>query len=139
MTENDRVQRLDADLDLLAARIGGVSHDVDGVRANVTGLTEDMTKLAEQLLELTRALGNVAEKMAAVVPKAVSDTGPPAKNRKVWVSIVPEGDEYGVGPCQVMIEQFGDKPPSVAFRRKHPGNQSWNLSTWGRPYTGVAQ
>ena len=134
MTENERVQRLDADLDMLAARIGGVTHDVDACRANVTGLTEDVTLLARQLLELTRALANVAEKMTTVLPKpAVSGTGPAAKDRKVWVAEVPEGDEYGVGPVRVMIEQFGDKPPSVAFRRALPGGA---LTPWGRPYTG---
>lgn len=49
--------------------------------------------------------------------------------RKVWVAEVPEGDEYGVGPVQVMIEQFGDRPPSVAFRRH-------SSDVWGRPYRG---
>lgn len=49
--------------------------------------------------------------------------------RKVWVAQVPDGDEYGIGPAEVMIEQFGDNPPTVAFRRN-----SWDV--WSRPFTG---
>jgi hypothetical protein len=52
--------------------------------------------------------------------------------RKVWVATIPEGDEYGVGPCEVLIEQFGDRPPTVAFRR-----QTDRHTVWGRPYAGV--
>jgi hypothetical protein len=51
-----------------------------------------------------------------------------SERSKVWVALVPDGDEYGVGPVWVLIEQFGDGPPTVAFRRE-PHN------TWGRPYT----
>lgn len=52
-------------------------------------------------------------------------------DRKVWVITIPEGDEYGVGPVQVLVEQFGNAPPTVAFRRER------HLS-WGRPYSPVA-
>ena len=38
-------------------------------------------------------------------------------------------DEYAIGPTEVMIEQFGNRPPSVVFRRDR-----W--STRGRPYGG---
>jgi len=48
--------------------------------------------------------------------------------RKVWTTTVEAGDEYGVGPVEVMVEQFDDKPPSVAFRRDR-----W--ATWSRPFS----
>jgi hypothetical protein len=51
-----------------------------------------------------------------------------SNDRKVWVATIPADDEHGVGPVSVMIEQFGDKPPSVAFRRER-----WQV--WGRPFT----
>jgi hypothetical protein len=54
--------------------------------------------------------------------------------RKVWVATVPEGDEWGIGPCEVMVEQFGDRPPTVAFRREQ--SFSGNAGVWGRPYRG---
>lgn len=52
--------------------------------------------------------------------------------RRVWVVTVPEGDEYGIGPCEVLIEQFGDRPPTLAFRR-------WAHDTWGRPHATVTR
>jgi hypothetical protein len=48
-------------------------------------------------------------------------------NRKVWVAEVPPDNEYGVPPVLVLIEQFGDRPPTIAFR---PTAQH----VWGRPY-----
>ena len=50
------------------------------------------------------------------------------KPRRVWVAHVPAGDEYDVGPVDVMIEQFGDDPPTVAFRR------NGGSTVWGRPH-----
>lgn len=50
-------------------------------------------------------------------------------NRKVWVAEIPEDDEHRVGPVSVLIEQFGDRPPTVAFRRRRE-------QSWGRPYRG---
>lgn len=58
-------------------------------------------------------------------------------NRKVWVVEVPEGDEWGIGPCEVLIEQFGDAPPTVAFRRELAF--SGNRGVWGRPYGSVTR
>jgi hypothetical protein len=52
-----------------------------------------------------------------------------SRERKVWIVYVNSGDEYDVGPVQVMIEQFGDGPPSIAFRRQ-------TRDTWSRPYKG---
>jgi len=52
--------------------------------------------------------------------------------RKVWVANVPDGDEYTIGPCEVLIEQYGDNPPTLAFRR-------YPWETWGRPHEGVSR
>ena len=52
--------------------------------------------------------------------------------RKVWVAWVPDGDEYNIGPCEVLIEQFGDAPPTVAFRRK-------SEHVWARPWKSEAR
>jgi hypothetical protein len=49
--------------------------------------------------------------------------------RKAWIVTIPAGDEHGVGPVEVMIEQVGDNPPKIAFRR-----DTWDV--WGRPYKG---
>ena len=51
-----------------------------------------------------------------------------SNQRKVWTTTVEAGDEYGVGPVEVMVEQFDDKPPSVAFRRDR-----W--ATWSRAFS----
>jgi len=48
-------------------------------------------------------------------------------SRKVWVAIVPPKPELAEAGFQVLIEQFGDAPPTVAFR---PTAQH----VWGRPY-----
>jgi hypothetical protein len=50
--------------------------------------------------------------------------------RRVWVAEVPEDDEWSIGPCEVMIEQFDDEAPRVAFRRK----AGWATGAWGRPF-----
>jgi hypothetical protein len=55
-----------------------------------------------------------------------------ADDRRVWVIEVPDGDEYGVGPVQVLVEQFGTNPPTIAFRRQ-------SHDVWGRPYRGAAR
>lgn len=47
--------------------------------------------------------------------------------RKVWVVDVPPRQEYLEPGFQVLIEQFGDHPPTVAFRPT-------SMHTWGRPY-----
>ncbi len=47
-------------------------------------------------------------------------------SRRVWVATVPADYEYGLTSFQVMIEQFDDNPPSIAFR---PVPQA----TWGPP------
>lgn len=47
--------------------------------------------------------------------------------RRVSVAVIPEGDEYGIGPCEVLIERFGDRAPTVAFRRLHH-------QVWSRPF-----
>jgi hypothetical protein len=53
-------------------------------------------------------------------------------DRRVWVVEIPEGDEYGIGPCEVLIEQFGDRTPTVAFRRERH-------HSWGRPFAAVTR
>jgi hypothetical protein len=55
--------------------------------------------------------------------------------RKVWVAVVDAHDEWGIGPCEVLIEQFGDSPPTVAFRRDN--NFTGDRGVWGRPWRGV--
>ena len=51
--------------------------------------------------------------------------------RKCWVVEVPPGGEYpGFGPGEVMIEQFGDDPPLIAFRPER-----WTV--WSRPVRSV--
>lgn len=46
--------------------------------------------------------------------------------RKVWVVTMPQGVLVEPG-SQVMIEQFGDAPPTIAFR-EHSG------AVWGIPF-----
>lgn len=50
--------------------------------------------------------------------------------RKVWVGEVPKDYEYQ-GPCgyEVLIEQFDDRPPTVAFRP----TDSFGLRVWAAP------
>ena len=55
-----------------------------------------------------------------------------SNDRKVWVATIPADDEHGVGPVSVMIEQFGDRAPTVAFRRE-------SRNTWSRPYRGLVR
>jgi len=133
--DSERVQRMDADLDLLNARIEGVSNRVEALDSNVAGLSDDLAGLAENILTLTQHVATMAEQLAPIIKAArdaqpVSGTGPAAKSRKVWVATVEAGDEYGVGPTEVMIEQFGDGLPTVAFRRDQH-------HSWGRPFRGV--
>ena len=46
--------------------------------------------------------------------------------RKVWVVTMPMG--WSVEPgTQVLIEQFGDDPPSIAFR-------AHSIDSWGPPF-----
>jgi hypothetical protein len=52
------------------------------------------------------------------------------RTRKVWVAEVPPDNEYGITSCQVMIEQFGDSPPTIALRRE-------TRDTWSRPYAAA--
>lgn len=52
-------------------------------------------------------------------------------DRKIWTVSIPAGDEYGVGPVEVLIEQFGDGLPTVSFRRG--GSQA----VWSEPFQGV--
>jgi hypothetical protein len=47
-------------------------------------------------------------------------------DRKVWVVVMPEGVVVDPG-AEVMIEQFGDQPPSIAFRDDR-------RAVWGRPF-----
>jgi hypothetical protein len=47
--------------------------------------------------------------------------------RKVWVATVPAKPELAEAGFQVLIEQFGESPPTVAFR---PTPQH----VWGRPH-----
>jgi hypothetical protein len=127
MSDNERVQRMDADLDLISARIQGVS-------ANVNSLSSDVEGLAQSILALVRHVRDMAEVLSPLIKAArglypSSGTGPEVKDRKVWVVEVPEHDEYGVGPISVMIEQFGDRAPSIAFRREQS-------HSWGRPFLG---
>ena len=49
-----------------------------------------------------------------------------AEERKVWVVTMPQGVLVEPG-SQVMIEQFGDKPPTIAFREN-------TRAVWGIPY-----
>jgi hypothetical protein len=132
--ENERVQRLDADLDLLGARAEGLSGRLEGIGHHVDGLGEDVAGLAGSIAALTAHLTTLVETVGPLIKEAqrvgVSGTGPAAKNRKVWVAEIPAGDEYGVGPTEVMIEQFGDGLPTVAFRRDQH-------HSWGRPFRGV--
>jgi hypothetical protein len=46
-------------------------------------------------------------------------------NRRVWVATLQEGAELPPG-TQVMIEQFDDQPPAIAFRQ-------FPWETWGPP------
>jgi hypothetical protein len=50
--------------------------------------------------------------------------------RRVWVAVMAEGQTLSPGD-EVMIEQYGDDPPRVAFR--HP------FGTWGRPHDSEAR
>ena len=116
MNEHERLRRVEGDLELIQARIGGVQD-------SVLGLADDVATL----VRVTTDLANVVSDMRAAPMEAVSavvdDT------RKVWVAEIPAGDEHGVGPVSVMIEQFGDRAPTVAFRRERQ-------QVWGRPYRG---
>jgi len=132
--ENERVQRMDADLDLLNARIEGVSNRVEAIDSHVAGLGDDVTALTESILRLSEHLATMVEKVGPLIKDAaaVSGTGPGAKDRKVWVAEIP--DEYGTDPrgdLEVMIEQFGNGAPTVAFRR------GGNPAVWGRPFRAV--
>jgi hypothetical protein len=130
MSDNERVQRMDADLDLISARIQGVS-------ANVNSLSSDVEGLAQSILALVRHVRDMAEVLSPLIKglrrTAVSGTGPGDPSRKVWVVEIPEDPEgaVGFGPMQVMIEQFGDGDPTLAFRRG--GSQV----VWGAPHQGV--
>jgi hypothetical protein len=131
--DNERVQRMDADLDLLSARAEGLSARLEGIGHHVDGLGEDVAGLAGSIASLTAHLTRLVETVSPLIKAArglypVSGIDvPPAKDRKVWVAEVPANDEYGVGPISVMIEQFGDRAPSVAFRRERS-------NVWGRPF-----
>lgn len=110
------IKRLDNELLILTARVEGMG----------SALLDSEARIAE----VTEAVANLAKLTADFADHVVAASGTdvrPATDRKTWVVTVPEGDEYKVGPVQVLIEQFGDRPPTVAFR-----HDRWN--TWGRPF-----
>jgi hypothetical protein len=129
--ENERVQRMDADLDLLNARIEGVSNRIEALDSNVAGLGDDLTALAENILRLSQHLAAMVEQVSPLIKlarqtQAVSRIGgEPAKDRKVWVVQLP--DAVILPESEVMIEQFGDGLPTIAFREDRN-------AVWGRPF-----
>jgi hypothetical protein len=115
------VKRINHELFVITARVEGMATVVQVLEARLSDMTS-------ALAELTTLTANLAEHVVAVSGTDVT----PDPARKLWVVDIPESDEYAVGPVQVLIEQFGDRPPTVAFRR-----DKWN--TWGRPFqAGVA-
>ena len=126
-------KKLDADMEMLGARITGLSEGVEGLESDVSSLADSILTLTRHSAQLAEAIGPViiaARKAGSPTAPAVSSTeGPEATNRHVWVVEVPAHDEYGVGPISVMIEQFGDRAPTIAFRRAQS-------DVWGRPYRG---
>jgi hypothetical protein len=121
---------MDADLDLLNARIEGVSNRIEALDSNVAGLGDDLTALAENILRLSQHLATMVEQVSPLIKLArqtqpVSGTGPAAKDRKVWVVQLP--DAVILPESEVMIEQFGDGLPTIAFREDRN-------AVWGRPF-----
>jgi hypothetical protein len=127
MNAGERVQRLDADIDLLAARVVGLTAHIGEAQEGITALSEDILGLAESVLKRATRVADLAGRAYPEAPRvAVSSTEVTPADRKVWVAKVDEGDEYWVGPVQVMIEQIA-LGTTVAFRRK-------DSDVWSRPY-----
>lgn len=122
MSEHEKLRRIEGDLELITARVAGLQDSLIRVGGNLGELIRQVTKIAEAVVEMR---AKAAEDRTAA-PTAASSK---VDERKVWVVEVPEGDEHGVGPVSVLIEQFGRGAPTVAFRRERH-------QVWGRPYAG---
>lgn len=116
---SERVQRLDADLDLLGARIAGLTDLVDTLDEHTKGMATDVVTFGAQMSALAAALTEVA----GAIKRTVDQVSP-----KTWIVAVPGGDEHEVGPVEFLVMVHGDAM-SLAARRE-------SVDPWGRPYSG---
>lgn len=127
--EHVKLRRVEGDLELINARI-------DGLRDNLLSMSEELLDTIQNVSTIAQAVTEMrAKAIEAAVGTPVSSIE--TNERRVWVMAVPEGDEWGVGPCEVMVEQFGNKAPTIAFRRA--SNMTGSAGVWGRPYSGEAR
>ena len=131
-------RKLDSDMELVGARIQGLNEHIEGLENQVLTLADSILRLTQHLATMAETVQPVVQYLGSLnedrlhhegMHVAVSGTDvEPATNRKVWVAKVPPiGDQE----AQVLIEQFGDKPPTVAFR-------SDSGQVWGRPFKSEA-
>lgn len=107
-------RKVDSDLEIVGARVQGLS-------VTIGGIENDVAMLAGLVKELAKHTADIAEGI-------VSMTTPKPEDPQTWIVTIPEGDEYGVGQVDVLIMQFAGSTPTVAFRRERN-------HTWGRPYS----
>jgi len=121
-SEHVKLRRVEGDLELLVAR-------VDGLRDNLLSMSDSLVDVIGHVATVAEVVNDMRDK--AMAPRVEGSTPVSSMDeRRVWVIDIPEGDEHGVGPVAVMVEQFGDRAPTVAFRRQRQG-------VWGRPYSGT--